>query len=56
MNDSILSDARDLLQRFKDSNDDEEKFVSQGFSWIDPKSMSIFSSETPVKPNSSTYT
>lgn len=56
MSDSILNDARDLLQRFEDSNDDEEKLVSQGFSWIDPKSMSIFSNETPVNSNSSTYT
>ncbi|KAK4468711.1 hypothetical protein MN116_007891 [Schistosoma mekongi] len=50
--DSLLNGARNVLQNFEDSNNNEEKIISQGFSWIDPKNMSIFSSETAAKSDS----
>ncbi|CAH8617683.1 unnamed protein product [Heterobilharzia americana] len=50
--DSLLNDARNMLQKCNDCKLNED-IVSQGFSWIDPKSMSIFASESATKLNSS---
>nr|CAH8863134.1 unnamed protein product [Trichobilharzia regenti] len=48
-NDNLLNDARNLLEVWENSKHDEENTViSQGFSWIDPKSMSIFSNESAI--------